>query len=41
MQYTESFVVHFEMTVGELAVDPLEYFDESALESAKKEELID
>lgn len=33
--------LHFEMTVGELAVDPLEYFDESALESAKKEELID
>ena len=33
--------LHFEMTVGELAVDPLEYFDESALESAKKEEIID
>lgn len=27
--------LHFEMTVGELAVDPLEYFDESALESIK------
>ena len=33
--------LHFEMTVGELAVDPLEYFDESALESAKKEEIVD
>ena len=33
--------LHFEMTVGELAVDPLEYFDESALESAKKEDIID
>ena len=33
--------LHFEMTVGELAVDPLEYFDESALESAKKEEVVD
>ena len=33
--------LHFEMTVGELAVDPLEYFEESALESAKKEEIID
>ena len=33
--------LHFEMTVGDLAVDPLEYFDESALESAKKEDLID
>ena len=27
--------LHFEMTVGDLAVDPLEYFDESALESIK------
>ena len=25
--------LHFEMTVGDLAVDPLEYFDEKALES--------
>ena len=25
--------LHFEMTVGELAVDPLEYFDEASLES--------
>lgn len=33
--------LHFEMTVGELAVDPLEYFDDSALESAKKEEIVD
>lgn len=27
--------LHFEMTVGELAVDPLEYFDEASLESMK------
>lgn len=27
--------LHFEMTVGDLAVDPLEYFDEAALESIK------
>lgn len=27
--------LHFEMTVGELAVDPLEYFDETSLESIK------
>jgi hypothetical protein len=27
--------LHFEMTVSDLAVDPLEYFDESALESIK------
>ena len=27
--------LHFEMTVGDLAVDPLEYFDDSALESIK------
>ena len=29
--------LHFEMTVGELAVDPLEYFDETALQSIKKD----
>ena len=29
--------LHFEMTVSDLAVDPLEYFDESALESMKKD----
>ena len=33
--------LHFEMTVGDLSVDPLEYLDESALESAKKEEIVD
>lgn len=27
--------LHFEMTVGDLAVDPLDYFDEDALESIK------
>lgn len=27
--------VHFEMTVGDLSVDPLEYFDDKALESLK------
>lgn len=27
--------LHFEMTVGDLLVDPLEYFDEKALESLK------
>lgn len=27
--------LHFEMTVGDLAVDPLEYFDEEALETIK------
>ena len=27
--------LHFEMTVGELAVDPLEYFNESSLQSIK------
>ena len=30
--------LHFEMTVGDLAVDPLEYFDDNALESIKKDE---
>jgi murein DD-endopeptidase MepM/ murein hydrolase activator NlpD len=29
--------LHFEMTVGELAVDPLEYFDEASLESMKSD----
>lgn len=29
--------LHFEMTVGNLAVDPLEYFDDSILESVKKD----
>ena len=29
--------LHFEMTVGELAVDPLEYFDEVSLESMKSD----
>lgn len=27
--------IHFEMTVGDLSVDPLEYFDDKALESLK------
>lgn len=29
--------LHFEMTVADLAVDPLEYFDETALESIKSD----
>ncbi len=29
--------LHFEMTVGELAVDPLEYFDDNVLTSIKKD----
>ena len=29
--------LHFEITVGDLAVDPLEYFDDNALESIKKD----
>ena len=29
--------LHFEMTVGDLAVDPLEYFDDSALESIQQD----
>ena len=29
--------LHFEMTVGDLSVDPLEYFDESILETLKKD----
>lgn len=33
--------LHFEMTVGGLAVDPLEYFDESALKSVSKDETVD
>lgn len=33
--------LHFEMTVGDLAVDPLEYFDESALESASKDTVVE
>ena len=33
--------LHFEMTVGDLAVDPLEYFDESALQSIKKDNSVE
>lgn len=33
--------LHFEMTVGDLAVDPLEYFDENALESASKDKVVE
>lgn len=33
--------LHFEMTVGNLAVDPLEYFDENALKSVSKDETVD
>lgn len=29
--------LHFEMTVGNLAVDPLEYFNDNAIESIKKD----
>lgn len=33
--------LHFEMTVGNLAVDPLEYFDESILETLKKDNSVE
>ena len=33
--------LHFEMTVGDLAVDPLEYFDEDALATIKKDTTVD
>lgn len=33
--------LHFEMTVGDLAVDPLEYFDESVLETIKKDNSVE
>ncbi len=33
--------LHFEMTVGDLAVDPLEYFDDNALESIKKDNSVE
>ena len=33
--------LHFEMTVGDLAVDPLEYFDEDALATIKKDTVVE
>ena len=33
--------LHFEMTVGDLAVDPLEYFDEDALATIKKDTTVE
>ncbi|MBP3369500.1 MAG: peptidoglycan DD-metalloendopeptidase family protein [Clostridia bacterium] len=33
--------LHFEMTVGELAVDPLEYFDDNALASIQKDNSVE
>ena len=33
MSIAEEPHLHFEMTVGGLAVDPLEYYDEKALEA--------
>ena len=33
--------LHFEMTVSDLSVDPLEYFDETALESIKKDSSVE
>ena len=33
--------LHFEMTVGELAVDPLEYFDDNALASIPKDNSVE
>ena len=33
--------LHFEMTVSDLAVDPLEYFDDTALESIKKDNSVE
>jgi murein DD-endopeptidase MepM/ murein hydrolase activator NlpD len=33
--------LHFEMTVGDLSVDPLEYFDDTALESIKKDNSVE
>lgn len=33
--------LHFEMTVGELAVDPLEYFDDNVLTSIKKDNSVE
>jgi murein DD-endopeptidase MepM/ murein hydrolase activator NlpD len=33
--------LHFEMAVGDLAVDPLEYFDEDALATIKKDTVVE
>ena len=33
--------LHFEMTVGDLAVDPLEYFDDNTVQSIKKDNSVE